>query len=179
MAASGVLVYFRIDLVHMSAWHEPHECDTSDSEKNVENISDPVDKAIKKIEFHPSILLIKNRIGKYISQNLFCFNEVTREEAIEQINYINSKKATPFNTIPSKILKISSECSADTLTHLVNKSLTKPRKFPSDLKLADITHIYKKKDPQAKENHRSVSFLPVFSKVFEKLIKSGPYITDY
>ena len=178
MAASGVLVYFRIDLVHMSAWHDPQECDTSDSEKTVENISDPVDKAIKKIEFHPSILLIKNRIGKYISQNLFCFNEVTREETIEQINDINSKKATPFNTITSKILKISSECS-DTLTYLANKSLTRPRKFPSDLKLADITHIYKKTDPQAKENHRSVSFLPEFSKVFEKLIKSGPYITDY
>ena len=39
--------------------------------ENVKNISDPVDKAIKPFEFHPSILLIKNRIGKTISQNLF------------------------------------------------------------------------------------------------------------
>ena len=27
--------------------------------ENIENINDPVDKAIKKFEFHPSILLMK------------------------------------------------------------------------------------------------------------------------
>ena len=38
--------------------------------ENVKNMSDPVDKAIKKkIEFHPNILLIKSRTGKNISQN--------------------------------------------------------------------------------------------------------------
>ena len=52
-------------------------------------------------------------------------------------------------------------------------------KFPSDLKVAGITLIYKKKDPQAKKNYRSVSVLPVFSKFFERLSKSAPYITDY
>ena len=77
--------------------------------ENVENMSDPVDKAIKRFEFYPSILLIKNRIGKNISQNLFCFNEATKAEVLKQINYINNEKATPFNTIPSKILKISSD----------------------------------------------------------------------
>ena len=108
-------------------------------------MSDPVEKAIKKFEFHPSILLIKSRIGKNVSRNLFCFNEVTKAEVLKEINSINNKKANPFNTIPSKILKISSECSADTLTSLINKSLTSSRKFPSNLKLADITPIYKKK----------------------------------
>ena len=62
---------------------------------------DPVDKAIKKFKFHPSILFIKNRIGKNISQNLFCFNEVTKAEVLKEINYINNKKATLFDTIPS------------------------------------------------------------------------------
>ena len=80
------------------------------------------------------------------------------------------KKLNPLNKIPSKILKISSECSAGTLTSLINKSLTSSRKSPSNLKLADITLIFTKKDPQAKENYRSVSVLPVRSKVFERLI---------
>ena len=35
--------------------------------ENVENISDPVEKAIKKFEFQPSILLIKNEIGRKVS----------------------------------------------------------------------------------------------------------------
>ena len=71
--------------------------------ENVENISDPVEKAIKIFELHLSILLIKNRIGKNISQNLFCFNAVTKAEVLKEINSINNKKATPFNKIPSKM----------------------------------------------------------------------------
>ena len=83
--------------------------------------------------------------------------------------------------MPPKILKISSECSADTLTSRVNKSLTGSGKFPSNLKLADITPIYIKKDPQAKENYRPVSALPVLSKVFERLLQKqiNSFITDY
>ena len=149
--------------------------------KNVENMGDPVEIAIKKSEIHPNILLIKNRIGKKVSRNLFCFNEVTKAEVLKEINFISNKKANPFNTIPSKILKISSECSADTLTSLINKSLTSSRKFPSNLKLADITPIYKKKNPQAKENYRPVIVLPVLSKVFERLMQKqiNSFITDY
>ena len=83
-------------------------------------MSDPVQKAIKKFEFYSSILLIKNRIDK----SVFCFNEVTKAEVLKEINYINNKKANPFNTIRSKILKILSECFTGTLTLLINKSLT-------------------------------------------------------
>ena len=55
------------------------------------------------------------------------------------------------------------------------------RKFLSNLKLADITPIYKKKDPQAKESYRPMSVLPVLSKVFERLIEKqiNSFITDY
>ena len=42
--------------------------------ENVKNMNDPVEKAIKKFEFDPSILLIKNKIGKNVSQILFYFN---------------------------------------------------------------------------------------------------------
>ena len=87
-------------------------------------MSDSVDKAIKKIEFHPSILHIKNRIGKNISQNLFCFNEVTQAEVLKETIILTIKKLLHSIQYHQKILKISSECSADTLTSLVNKSLT-------------------------------------------------------
>ena len=112
---------------------------------------------------------------------LFCFNEVTKTEVLKEINSINNKKANSFNTIPSKILKISSECSADTLTSLINKSLTSSKKFPANHKLADITPICKKKNPQAKENYRPVSVLPVLSKVFERLMQKqiNSFFTDY
>ena len=64
-------------------------------------MSDTVEEAIKDFKFHP----IKNKIGKDISQSLFCFNEITKAEVLKEINSINNKKANPFYTIPSKILK--------------------------------------------------------------------------
>ena len=113
--------------------------------ENVEYMSDPVEKAIRKFKFHPSILLIKNKIGKNVSQNLFCFNEVTKAEVLKEINFISNKKANPFNTIPSKILKISSECSADTLTSLINRSFTSSRNFLLILNLQTLHLFIRKK----------------------------------
>ena len=44
-----------------------------------------------------------------------------------------------------------------------------------------MTLIYKKNDPQAKENYRPVSVLPVLSKVFERLVQKqvNSFITDF
>ena len=44
---------------------------------------------------------------------------------------------------------------------------SKSLKFPSNLRLVDITAIYKEKDPQAKENYRPLNVLPMLSKVLE------------
>ena len=42
--------------------------------------------------------------------------------------------------------------------------------FSDDLKLADVTPIFKKKDSLNKENYRPVSILPYLLKVFERII---------
>ena len=42
--------------------------------------------------------------------------------------------------------------------------------FPSCLKTGKITLIYKKYDKQLLENYRPVSTLPIFGKIFEKVI---------
>ena len=39
--------------------------------ENIENMSDLVEKPIKKIEFHPGILLIKNKIGNNVFKIYF------------------------------------------------------------------------------------------------------------
>ena len=127
--AEELKIFFKIAVASLDIHGNQHTVE------NVENISDPVDKAKKKFQFHPSISIIKTRIVKNIYQNLFCFNEVTKAEVLKETNYNNNKKATLFNTIPLKILTISSECSADTLTSLVNKSLTSSRKWHSNIKL--------------------------------------------
>ena len=54
--------------------------------------------------------------------------------------------ATTKNTIPPKILKISCNTSAETLQNILNECLIVDS-FPDNLKLADITPVFKKKDP--------------------------------
>ena len=120
---------------------------------------------------------MKNRIDKNISQNVFCFNEITKAEVLKEISYINNRKTTPFNTIPSKILKIPSECSTDTLKSLVNKSLTSSRNFLLILN-RQILHT---ETLTPTKNYRPVSVLPPLLKVFERFMQTqiNSLIMDY
>ena len=42
----------------------------------------------------------------------------------------------------------------------------KAKKFPNDLKIADITHMFKKQDSLDNINFRPISILPTVSKIF-------------
>ena len=42
--------------------------------------------------------------------------------------------------------------------------------FPSSLKLAEVSPVFKKDDKFDKANYRPISLLPVFSKIFERII---------
>ena len=44
--------------------------------------------------------------------------------------------------------------------------------FPDELKIGKISPIYKKDNEQLIENYRPVSTLPIFGKIFEKVIYS-------
>ena len=52
---------------------------------------------------------------------------------------------------------------------LFNNCLIKAE-FPNELKLADVTPIFKKEDPFGANNYRSVSALPSVSKIFERIL---------
>ncbi len=53
--------------------------------------------------------------------------------------------------------------------------------FPRELKLADMTPIYKKGERTVDKNYRNISVLPVCSKCFERLMEKQitPYIDTY
>ena len=90
----------------------------------------------------------------------------------EEIQNIDLKKATTKNTTPPKISKMSCNTSAETLHNLFNEYLIIGN-FPDNLKLADTTPAFKKKDSLNKENFRPVSVLPSISKIFEKHAKAN------
>ena len=94
------------------------------------------------------------------NHDVFSFQTVETGNIEKEINNINPKKATTSNSIPPNILKTSTKVSASVLPKLFNYSIEKSD-FPQNLKLADITPVYKKNNPLDKTNYWPVSVLPV------------------
>ena len=92
--------------------------------------------------------------------------EVDGHNKLVELNYWDSRT---FATIPS---------SAHVINPILEKCYNynlKTGKFPDELKIGKITPIYKKGDCEKLENYRPVSTLPIFSKIFEKIIFSRLY----
>ena len=136
-------------------------------------------------KYHPSITLINQKIGNH---NKFSFEPVALSDVGKEINDINPNKSSSKDSIPPKMLKISSEATANILQKLLNDSL-ETGIFPDSLKLADITPVLKKKDLLNEINYRPVSVLPIVSKLFEKIMQKqingfiikclSPYLSGY
>ena len=69
------------------------------------------------------------------------------------------------------MLKTSAMITAETLQQLFNQAVN-TGEFPINLKNADVTPVFKNNNPLSKENSRSVSVLPIISKVFKKLMQN-------
>ena len=71
--------------------------------------------------------------------------------------------------IPTKIVKQNADIFANVLVSNFNGSIEKSN-FPSILKNATITPVFKKGDRDSKTNYRPVSILSNISKIFERCI---------
>ena len=134
--------------------------------QNFQKIDDPVDKAIKMYKYYLSIILINNKVG---NQNKFSFEPVALSDIVKEIKDVKPNKSSTKDSIPPKMLKISWEATANTLQKLLNESL-ETSTFTDTFILADITPVFKKKDPLDKTNYHPVSVLPIVSKLFEKIM---------
>ena len=81
---------------------------------------------------------------------------------------LRCNKATQQYDIPIKMLKKNSEIFSYILCHNVNNSLFS-KVFPSSLKKAYVTPVYKKDEKLLKNNYRPVSILPSVS-IYERCI---------
>ena len=87
------------------------------------------------------------------------------DQTIMELN----KKATSGN-IPTKALKMIARHICVPLTDCINSAILNGV-FPDELKLANVTPLYKKSDPEDKTNYRLISVLPSLSNVYEKIYK--------
>ncbi len=136
--------------------------------------NDPIDIAdenfltdiVNKYSDHESIIAIKKSIKFH---SVFKFHTVTSNYVFGILSKLNANKATGFDKIPPKVVKLCANELAVGLTELINKALIE-NIFPDDMKLADLCPMFKKNDDTLKNNYRPVSILPVFSKVFEVVV---------
>ena len=109
-------------------------------------------------------------LTKSVDSSIF-LSECTCEEINEIIKELSTSKSSD---IPIIILKRCSSFISHVLTKFLNEFM-KAGTFPDILKLGVITPVYKKGNPQLFDNYRPVSTIPIFSKIFEKIIYKRLY----
>jgi hypothetical protein len=130
------------------------------------NLEDYVNDSISLFKEHPSVKCINESFSK--SED-FDFKPISCQSMYNILQSLDTSKATGYDDISAKILKLSSPVLYVPLTNLFNKCILNSI-FPTELKCANVYPVYKKDNPMIKKNYRPVSVLTSISKVFEKLV---------
>ena len=82
---------------------------------------------------------------------------------------LDVSQATPVGDIPTDNLKQTIDTHLPIMTQIINMSIDN-NCYPHDLKLAEVSSVFKKKNDLDKENFRPVSVLSHVPKVFERIM---------
>ena len=99
--------------------------------------------------------MIKN---KKKNDQSFSFGPVTYDDVLKKVNTLDTSKASQQPDIPTKNFKTKFRYFAEYFYENINQCISKSI-LPSDLKLADVTPVYKKTSKNSKDNYRPVSIL--------------------
>ena len=103
--------------------------------------------------------------SKRVSMNPKEFNHLEISNIIKDFN--NNK----CSDICVRAVKFVNHTISPLLADLFNQC-THEGIFPEELKIARVIPLYKADDPHLMNNYRPISILPLFSKIFEKLLHS-------
>ena len=120
---------------------------------------------INVFDSHPSIIAIKENMTFDVNDFKMC--TVTVDYVFRLLEALDIWKATGYDKIPAKLVKLGSVALAQPLTDLINMSIEQ-NVFPDPLKLAELSPSFKKDNDLEKENYRPLSILTIFSKIFER-----------
>ena len=119
---------------------------------------------MERFESHRSVRHVK----EVISDTKSSFQRVLLWEMGQTITKLNKNKVTSGN-IPSKTLQTIARDICSPITDSINSAILNGV-FSLELKLADVTPLYKKSDPEDKTNYRPTSALPSLSKIYEEIL---------
>ena len=105
------------------------------------------------------------------ASNSIYLEDCDPSELMKLISELDTNKASD---IPIRVVKKCAHVIAPTVSKYFNLHM-KNGTFPDVLKVGKITPIFKKGNPEEFGNYRPVSTLPIFGKLFEKIIYSRIY----
>ena len=138
---------------------------TLDLKPSIISTTTSLPEIVETFKDHPSI---KKIFSLRRGECQFKFYSVSENEVTNVILNMNEKKANLTGDIPAGI-KACTDSFISILTKILNISLERGR-FPNQLKLVEVTPIFKKEDELSKENYPNVSVLSYASKIFERIV---------
>ena len=142
----------------------------------------PIIKRLLKLSTHILRMLGKKtsqgvpKSNKHVSEYLHNPNissiyieTVESNEVNSIVNKMKSKTSSGHDSISTKLIKQSINNIIEPLTNIINNSLSTGI-IPNQLKIAKVISIHKQSDKKLLNNYRPISLLPVFSKIFEKVV---------
>ena len=100
--------------------------------------------------------------------------EIDREKLVKLIQALDPSKAHGCNNISIAMSKICDSTIVEPLCMIFEKCL-ETGQYPSIWKKANIIPVHKKNSRQCKNKYRPISWLPVFGKLFEKVLFDSMY----
>ena len=116
--------------------------------------------------FNNFFVNVGKNTDKDIPDSMF-LSPVTSVEVDSYISQMDNNKSIGPYSIPVPLLKILKIHISPLISSLINDCFLCGI-FPSKLKLAKVTPVFKKGSRQDKDNYRPISVLSIFSKIFEK-----------
>ena len=106
---------------------------------------------------------------KTTNEHSFYVNETNPHEISLIIDDLRDSNAADIYDVTSKFVKLGSSSITKNLTILFNQSINGDI-YPELFKVAKVIPLYKNDSPLTVSNYRPISLLPIFSKIFERLM---------
>ena len=127
------------------------------------NVGSNLDKEIPKTPISPLSYMGPRVEGE------FQFSQTTVPEVMMLLMQLDDRKSTGHVNLPVRLLKIAAEIIVPRLVSIYNLCL-RSGVFPKAMKIAKIVALFKAGCRFSVTNYRPISLLPVFSKIFEKIV---------
>lgn len=137
--------------------------------------ADIAENLIKALPTANSSPLLHLQNSNLRNQNLnFSFVEVNSHEILQALNSLKKKHSRDCYDLNVVMIQALGELLCVPLAKLFNKCIQQGA-YPRELKISKTVPIFKTGDKTLPSNYRPVSLIPVFSKIFEVLLKNQLY----